>query len=51
MAIELNWRPHDNIPDHYRHDLEALLRVLALVFLAYRPACETNVNPHLSRQS
>lgn len=45
MAIELNWRPHDNIPHHYRHDLEALLWVLAFVFLAYRPACETDVKP------
>lgn len=51
MAIELNWRPHDNIPRHYRQDLEALLWVLALVFLAYRSACETDVKPHLSCQS
>ncbi|KAI5890136.1 uncharacterized protein SCHCODRAFT_02630961 [Schizophyllum commune H4-8] len=45
MAIELNWRFHDNLPHHYRHELEALLWVLAFVFLAYRPACETDVKP------
>ncbi|KAL1756703.1 hypothetical protein FB107DRAFT_273709 [Schizophyllum commune] len=45
MAIELNWRPHYNIPHHYRHDLEALLWILASVFLAYRPACEADVKP------